>query len=144
MASTTKIASGGTATSKNRHSSTKTAARSRRVSGRPKATRVPSAAPKTWPMKMARIGPTITVVDDQHSEQGDRCVDHPVHSDLQPTDPHLLPNRHDSTRRSGLSVGKRAEGDGLAHSQAPPVGLVGAAADQHFSQNEACRQTTRS
>jgi hypothetical protein len=47
-----------------------------------------------------------TVVDDQHGHQRDRCVYHSVHSDVQPTDPRLLRNRHDSTLRSGLRVGR--------------------------------------
>jgi hypothetical protein len=36
-----------------------------RVSGRPRATRDPSAAPKTWLRKMARIGPTMTITTFQ-------------------------------------------------------------------------------
>src|SRR6478609_8370534 len=104
MVSTTKIASGGTATSKNRHSSTKTARRSCRVSGRPRATprserRTEDVAHENGQNRSHDDGYDVpepqllpTVVDDQHSEQGDRCVDHPVHSDLQPTDPRVLPN----------------------------------------------------
>jgi hypothetical protein len=42
----------------------------------------------------------------QHGQQGDRRVDHPVHTNLQPTDPRLFCNRHDSTLRSGFGVGK--------------------------------------
>jgi hypothetical protein len=47
-----------------------------------------------------------TVVNDQHRQQSDRRVDHPVHTNLQTTDPRLWCNRHHSTLRSVLMVGK--------------------------------------
>ena len=97
MVSTTKIASGGTATSKNQHSSKKTAPPL--MPGQRAAQSDPRSERRTedvahengqnrshddsYDVPEAQLLPPV--VDDQHSQQGDRCVDRSTRIFSRPT-----------------------------------------------------------